>query len=244
MRLDVRRVIFSHAISGRDRLAWTGIWEEFVPNLRLPEEVVQSLTYGDPVSDFEIDQVLPSRLRDLSDIQWSSVRVARTIARLLKDSGKARFIDLGCGVGKLCLLLALTTDLQVFGIERRASLAEFARRLNESNAPGRVSILHGDALDLNWDAYDILYLYNPFFEHKFNKASPSLIDRDIELGNETFGKYVDGAHRRLCLLRPGQRVITYHGYGGAMPKTMKLIESVRIDRGSVKLWEQAGTATS
>lgn len=204
-------------------------------NDKLDEGVLSALRAGDRISDEEFDRILPPRYEALSDVQWSPVKVSRVIARMLADRPRASFVDLGCGVGKLCLLLALTTDLEVHGIERRKALVSTGERLAKTNG-ARVNFIAGDMMDLDWSRFDVLYLYNPFMEQKCSPRSGSLIDGNIRLGNAEYSNSVDRCFAKLCELRPGQRVITYHGFGGMVPSELKLIDSERVASGTVRMW--------
>lgn len=202
---------------------------------RLERDVVLALQAGERIRDDEFDSILPPALGRLSSVQWSSVRVAHAIRKMLASSPSASFLDLGCGVGKLCLLLSLSTDLRVTGVERRIALVETCRRLARANGSS-ASFIAGDMMDLDWTAYDVLYLYNPFMEHKCSRFSRNLIDRNIRLGESQYSLYVDQCFAKLCGLRAGQRVITFHGFGGAMPANFKMVASERVGSGTVRLW--------
>ena len=209
---------------------------EFKSHL-LSEDIKLALRAGDRITDDDFDQILPDTYERISDVQWSSVRVARTITRMLADTPTAHLIDLGCGVGKLCLLLALSTELRLSGIERRQALIHTARKLAYENVDdGRITYMQGDILELNWDAYDVLYLYNPFMEHKCSRTSENLIDANISLSQDAYADYVARCFKKLCALKEGQRVITYHGFGGTMPETLQMIDSERVGNGTVRLW--------
>jgi predicted RNA methylase len=202
----------------------------------IDSNLVAALKAGDRVSDDEFDRVLPPNYERVSSAQWSSVRVARAVGRMLEDQPESSFIDLGCGVGKLCVLLALTTQLKVSGIERRPTLVQTCRRLAEANAPGQINFIQGDILEHDWSSYDILFLYNPFMEHKCSRTNANLIDSNVAFSKDAFDTYVDGCFDKLSQLREGQRVITYHGYGGTMPETLQMIDSEKIGNGTLRMW--------
>ena len=221
----------SHASSLLDRLPNTH------GRFHLPAYVLDALSSGDIVQDFEFDQILPPRFRAISDEHWSSVEAAYAIIQMIKDSSVKTFVDLGAGPGKLSLLLALMSDLEITAIERRRNLVEIGRKICEANAPERVRFIHGDLFDLDWGAFDVLYLFNPFLEHTCGPLE--VIDQNIALGRKSYNKSVGSAFRHLCLLNSGQRVITFHGYGGRMPDSLKLVRSARVGAGTMKMWEQS-----
>jgi hypothetical protein len=92
---------------------------------------------------------------------------------------------------------------------------------------GRIShctFIHGDATDLDWHAYDGIYLYNPFAEHLLPSARQ---DRSIPYGLDTYRLYVERVEYALASLRPGVRVVTYYGFGGTMPDRWRALAVAR-----------------
>ena len=223
----------NRSISLLDRLSTSS-----ADSRRLPPNLLESIVSGEKTYDFEFDQALPPRLRALADIHWSPIEVARTIAFALKDCPRARFIDIGAGPGKLCLLLALMTDWEIYGIEQREDLVTVARQICDENAPGRVHMIHGNMLTLDWDHFDIFYLYNPFQEHMCGRDGTVPIDRKIHMTRRFYAKYVDEVFRQLVLLKAKQRVITFHGYGGRLPTSLKLLKSWQIEKGTLSIFEK------
>jgi hypothetical protein len=68
-------------------------------------------------SDLAFDALYERRIRELSPQHWTPVRIARRAAELLTLSGAKRILDVGSGVGKFCIVGALTTEAQFVGIE-------------------------------------------------------------------------------------------------------------------------------
>ena len=205
----------------------------------IPEKMISALRNREDVYDFEFDQVLPPRYRDCSDVQWTTIRAAQAFVSLIGENQKASFVDLGSGVGKMCLLLALLTDLEITGVERRESLVKVARNLAETNAPGRIHYLKMDMFELEWRDYDLLYMYNPFFELVCRTGL--LIDSNIQGGDLAFRKSINSVYKKLDQLLPGQRVVTFHGFGGKFPANFKLIQRVVVGKGSLGLWERSSS---
>lgn len=208
------------------------------PKQRLSRQFLDILESKDSIHDWEFDQILPSRFRAISEVHWTPIEVARKIALSLKDRPQSKFIDVGSGAGKLCLLLALMSELEIYGIEQRLDLVKISREICEENAPGRVKIMSGNMLDLDWNQYDIFYLYNPFQEHLCGVDVAGLIDGKIQPNRKTFSKYTNEVFYQLTLLKPRKRVITYHGYGGRMPASLKPIQRCIIGTGTLVVWEK------
>ncbi|MDG0818187.1 methyltransferase domain-containing protein [Bdellovibrio svalbardensis] len=207
-------------------------------------EMIQKIQGLEEIDDAEFDSIYPPRIRAISDIQWSSIAAAHHIADLIGRNSKYRFIDIGSGVGKLCTLLSFLTELEIFGIEQRKNLFEVSKAIAQENALDRVHFIHGNMLDLNWSDYDIFYFYNPFQEHICDDTDIALIDRDIDLDRKHYVQYVSEVFRQMTWLTPGKKVITFHGYGGQMPSTMKFLDSRPVDNGELCLWEKVAGENS
>jgi hypothetical protein len=203
----------------------------------VPSHIVTAIRSRDSISDAVFDQYLPPRYRLPSPLHWSSVAVAREVASMIGALEPKRFIDIGSGVGKLCILLNFLTEHEIFGIEQRKDLHDVGQRIVEVNGLKKVTLVHGNMLDLHWDDFDIFYLYNPFYEHVC-KTELARIDGNIELHKSFFARYTSEVFRQLTWGRRGQRLITFHGYGGSIPKGWRLTQSRVIGDGNLSLWEK------
>lgn len=201
-------------------------------------ELVRKIQGFEEIDDNEFDQIYPPRMRVLSDIQWSSLAVARQIVDLVGRNSKSRFIDIGSGVGKLCTLLSFMTDLEIFGIEQRKDLFDISQAIAKENHLSRLHFIHGNMLDINWSDFDIFYLYNPFQEHLCGHWDLGLIDKNIDLDRKHHVQYVSEVFRQMTWLAPGKKVITFHGYGGLMPPSMKILDIRTIGDGHLCVWEK------
>jgi SAM-dependent methyltransferase len=152
------------------------------------------------VADDEFDRLYPPEVQYISDIQWTPVDVAQRVAAWV---GAGRVLDVGSGVGKLCLVASLAGDGDYTGVEqdpaRHAIAAHAGARLGSG-----ARFLCGDALDLDWSAYDCFYFYNPF--QRLLLASPAA------------GQVcLDGVVAKLAAQPPGARVVLFHGLGADLP---------------------------
>lgn len=170
------------------------------------------------VSDASFDQLYPTAERYRSPFHWTPVEIAKRACGLLATRPGGRILDVGSGVGKLCLVGALTAShARWVGIERDRGRAEIARRVAvRLGVYHAVQFVHGDATAIDWSSFDSIYLFNPFAEQRF--------DRDIDAMSrrERYVRLVDTAQRRLRETAPGTRVVTYHGIGGDMPACFEL----------------------
>jgi hypothetical protein len=156
------------------------------------------------LDDRRFDALFPAWTRHLSHLHWTPVAVAAYAARLLVRTPGTRVLDVGAGVGKLCLVGALVTPGVFHGLEQNASFVQIARAAAWCLHQPATRFHHGDLGSVDWRRYDAFYLYNPFGDH------PD-VDAHVRLARE-----------RLDAAPPGTRVATYHGFGGTMPPTYRL----------------------
>jgi hypothetical protein len=77
---------------------------------------------------------------------------------------------------------------------------------------------------VDWAAFDALYFFNPFGEHTLGG------------GEERFDRLVRLARRKLALVRPGTRVVTFDGLGGPMPAGYRFVTAEAWHGGMLKCW--------
>jgi len=174
-----------------------------------------ALAHGRAVSDLEFDRLLPAEARAPSERHWTPVDTATLAARLLTETGASRVLDVGSGVGKFCIIGALTTRATFTGIEQRPHLVEIARGLARRHAVPRVRFIHGKMEHLDWSSFDAFYFFNPFHEHLTDLCDP--IDDSIEFSRSWHAYYTTIAREKLMALPVGVRVVTCHGLGAGMP---------------------------
>ena len=208
-----------------------------IPRSRELELVIQAL--GNPntvdrVEDAYFDRIYPSWARAPSKMHWTPVQVARRAARLLTEGiADARVLDIGSGVGKFCLVGALTTDAVFHGIEQRPHFVALSRELLRHYQVERLEYFVGDMRTMDWTHYTGIYLFNPFQE---NKTPWFRIDSTLEPRQALFDEYVSAAEDELSRMPPGTRVVTYHGFGGEMPESYRRTVEEYCVRGPLELW--------
>lgn len=172
-------------------------------------------------TDHAFDELVPQSLRHLSRAHWTPVAVALRAAALLSPSPRMNVLDVGAGIGKLCSIGALYGHATWCGIEQHAHLVEAANRLSRAlGVSRRVKFVHGDALAVEWDEFDAIYLYNPFALEPFPTTPP----RDLK----HYRISVARTEGRLARLRDGVRVVTFNGFGGVMPSGFQLVYQERV----------------
>jgi SAM-dependent methyltransferase len=191
--------------------------------------VRDALRDGAALDDEAFDQLYPEHIRRLSRVHWTPMEVAVRAAELLAPEPGMRVLDVGAGPGKLCCVGALTRGGTWHGIEIDPGLVAVAVAAARSLAVARRIRFHGgDMYGLDWQRYDSLYLYNPFESLLFSGAGRGAV----------FADQVARAEQRLSALPAGTRVVTFHGFGGAMPSSFALRATERFGAGALALWVQ------
>jgi len=187
------------------------------------------------IADAEIDQVFPEELRERSHLHWTPVTIAMRAAELLvPDPGAApglRVLDVGAGVGKMCLVGALVTGAMWWGVEQDPTLVAAANQAAWAlDISRRTRFVHGDGSRLAWDEFDALYFYNPFGTLMLAPhASPFLRYATIQATLRRI-------EQRLATTRIGTRVVTYYGFGGRIPAGFRLICREPAGGDALELW--------
>ena len=159
------------------------------------------------------------------------------IARQVGSESSQSFIDIGSGVGKLCILLSFLTKMKIFGIEQRKSLHDVAQCIVKTNKIERVELNCGNMMDINWEKFDIFFLFNPFHEHKLS-SNVFAIDQDINLDPELYKRYARFVEKRIQSLPAGKHLVTLEGFGGKVPKSWRLISSEPFDDDRLNHWRK------
>jgi SAM-dependent methyltransferase len=200
-----------------------------------PAKVAELLARGEPVPDAAFDELYPTAVRQASSVCWTPVEVVRETLRLLRPTASTRLLDIGSGPGKFCAIAALIAPGQYLGIERSPELHEVAVETRRKLGAERAAFLLGDALDLDWSHYDVLYFYNPFQEFLARSlvAAMGLSVAPVD----DWARCARAAHMRLHQLAPGTRVVLFNGYGMDLPVGYEQLAGGR--GGALTLWQKA-----
>lgn len=178
---------------------------------------------GMSTTDRAFDRLVPKELRYLSKVHWTPIEVAIRASSLLRPTKRTRILDVGSGIGKLCVVGAVSSKGMWCGVEQHEKLVDVSRRLSLAlGVAERTKFIHDDAFAVDWRDFDAIYLYNPFEFPLF----PNTVDpRQRELDHQV---QVARVQDRLASLRARARVITFHGFGGVMPSSYELAYQERI----------------
>jgi SAM-dependent methyltransferase len=196
---------------------------------------VQRLRRHRAITDGDWDRVYSRQYRSLSPAHWTPVSVARRAAVMLSRGPNTRILDVGAGVGKFCMVAALTAPGIFVGVERRGEMVDVARSLACRARVSDVRFVHGHAEQLDWSNFDGFYLYNPFGELRWTDdvEGPTL---SVERGE--YERLVSLVADRLSETREGTRVVTFHGFGGVMPPCFRLVLREHHGSDSLECWKR------
>lgn len=178
--------------------------------------MLDSLARGQAITDISFDRIYPEQIRKVSSLYWTPVAVARRAARLFFTHGARRVLDIGAGVGKFCIVSALTADLELTGVEHREGLVAVTQEILGACGVPRVTMKHGTLADMDLDAFDGFYLYNPFDEACFEPSH--WLDRSLPLSAAEANRDIERVEAHLARARRGTCLVTFHGFGGAIPE--------------------------
>lgn len=185
-------------------------------------------THARPDSDAAFDALVPPELRHLSAVHWTPLSVAVRAARWLAPAPAMRVLDVGSGVGKLCAIGALWTRAAWHGVEQhRANVLAAIDAADLLGVRERTCFVHADALSIDWTPFDAFYFYNPF---------EMLLITGGGASRRRYGVLLAQIVARLDALRPGTRVVTYHGLGADLPGSYRRVRRENLELGDLELW--------
>ena len=186
------------------------------------------------MSDAAFDDVYPFAIQQQSAVHWTPVRVCRRIVELLDLREGETLLDVGSGAGKFCIVAAAMTPARVQGIERRRELVDVAREAIQ-RLGSAATIIEGDLKPEHALTADAIYLFNPFMV-------PILLPGAVQGGvHSVMGRIADDiaiAEALLAATRPGTRVVTYCGFGGAVPSGFTRAALETWVGGAMELWKR------
>jgi SAM-dependent methyltransferase len=192
------------------------------------------LREGCAALDRDFDELYPLPLRSVSSSFWTPIAVARRVSELLVSDASTRVLDVGSGVGKFCIVGAALKRARFTGVEHREHFVSVAREAADRVGVDGAHFIHGTFESLDVTSFDAIYFFNPFEENLWGFRGH--LDDTVELSHRRFEADIARAERLLAAARVGTRVVTYHGFGGEMPPSYRLVLRERQGSGHVELW--------
>jgi len=188
------------------------------------KQLARVLRDGKRVRDAVFDQVYPPYIRRASETYWTPVHVALTAARWLAETDCKKLLDVGCGPGKFCVVVSLALQRRVTGVEQRKDVVDAAQRAAAAYG-ANVKLVHGTVEDIEPRRFDAFYLFNPFGENLYDPDDQ--LDDSVELSPQRSRRDLALVERWLEAAPVGTIALTYHGFGGRIPSTYKLMRSAK-----------------
>lgn len=141
------------------------------------------------------------------------------LEELFRDSeltAEDSFIDVGCGKGRVfAYLLKCHFPGSITGVELNPEVAAIAQAWTGLRYPGRVEVIVGNAFDMDYDRYTVMYLFRPF-KRRFVIQLVQLLEQQLThplrlyfLTDQFSGDYID-QRPQWRLIKRGQ-VYRKHG---------------------------------
>jgi SAM-dependent methyltransferase len=204
------------------------------PRHRPGRQLADQLRLEAAVPDADFDAIYPEAVREVSSRFWTPVEVAMRAAQLLVTDRATRVLDIGAGVGKFCIVGALSTGASFTGVEHRGHLVDVARLAAAHVGARRAKFVQGRFHTLPWETFDAFYFFNPFVENVFPPSEH--LDATVELSSDRCLADLTFAEELLSRAKVGARVATYHGFGGDMPKSYELLRTEPLGSDYLELW--------
>ncbi len=183
-------------------------------------------------SDDHFNQLYPPAIHSLSRDHWTPLSIAERAAGFLAEGGRSNILDIGCGVGKFCLVAAFHyPHNNWFGIDQRANLITYAQSAKEIVQLENVFFRLCNFTQVNFTDFDHFYFYNSFGE---NLDPESRIDDTIAYSGDLYDYYTRYLRSQLDSRSPGARVATLDSMGREIPLSYREVGSAF--GGRLKLW--------
>jgi hypothetical protein len=185
------------------------------------QDIFEDLKAGVFPLDDHFDRFYPALSTELSAQHFSSFYTCKQVLDFFGSDESLNVLDIGSGIGKFCFLGALLTKSNFTGIELRESLHKWAEHVRSVAQMNQIQFLNGDVKDLNFQAYNCFYLFNPFMEYKDGKRK---IDATISTERGAYTDLLSSLFNKLEALPSGIKLATYHVGMDLIPTTYQLVD--------------------
>jgi len=183
------------------------------------------------LTDTAFDSLYPIYIRNLSEMHWTPLHIARAAAHFLSAPPNARIIDIGAGAGKFCIAAAHFTKGTYHGIEQRRNFVQAGNKVIARFGITNAHLIHGNFTDIDLTIYSGIYFYNSFHE---NIVLEDSLDDKIERSSELYDLYTQHLLSQLRAMPTGTRLATYWLSVAEIPACYKLCATFHNDL--LKLW--------
>ena len=132
------------------------------------------------ICGMSLARFMPSRYSEshgATGSQSAPYRGLEEIFRNINKGCKASLIDIGCGKGRvLAYLMSTGADLTLTGVEIDPKVADIAREW--SSGYPQIRIITGNAFELDYNDYDMLFMYRPMEADAF-KEFINMLEKDL-----------------------------------------------------------------
>lgn len=183
-------------------------------------------------SDEIFNTLFPPDVQLLARRHWTPLPIARAAIDFLTPHDNVRILDIGSGIGKLCLAGAHFKPSAFFaGVEQRANLVQVARDAQARLQLDNTFFYHDNFTGLDFNEYDHFYFFNSFYE---NLMVDDKIDENITHSTYLFNYYHKQLYKKLNGMPAGTRVATFHCLNNKIPPNYHVVDS-KVDT-LLKFW--------
>lgn len=203
----------------------------------LRSSLLQSFQEEKLVPDSYFDKIFPTQISKVSQTHWTPLEVVRSVVNQLPFDSHLKVLDIGSGCGKFCLAGALMrSDLLFTGIEFRKDLTDIATSLALQLSLTNVNFINADVLTMEWENFDVLYFYNPFWENHLSLEQR--IDSRVPVKKENFDSAIKKVIYKLDSLPEDTLIITYHGIGRRLPPSYECLHFETCGSDQIEVWRK------
>ena len=185
------------------------------------------------VADSEFDLIYPRKIKEVSKIHFTPVRIAKVAAYYLAGNAGTKVLDVGSGAGKFCMIGSACTEGHFYGVEQRKNLCSAAKRISNHYNLTNVQFINSNITDVEFKAFDAFYCFNPFYE---NVNVLGRIDDKVELNRKLYDDYSEYVKEQLTDMPIGTKLVTYYSFLKEVPDSYQ-VQFAAFDE-KLKFWEK------
>lgn len=187
-----------------------------------PEQHIREIIdLGDLPNDELMDSLLSDQVKIYANQHFSGTYQISLAAKFLVQNSNSQILDIGSGTGKFCLLGGLLhPEAHFHGVEYRESFIQMSCDIQTKLKIENVSFRHDNILNIRFDVFDGLFLFNPFLEHRNSLARME----DFSDLTSNYDAYFSHVRAELARCRSGVRLVTLYEATEQVPSNFKLLD--------------------